>query len=106
MMENLTSKFIDGALNLANAAKDNAGKAFDEMVKAGKISKEEGQKLYNEFMTKFETNAGEYNKKFKLEVVKIVEELGFIRKQQFEELEERLKKVEIYLNEIAKKEKK
>lgn len=105
-MQDFTSKMIDGALNFALLTRENAEKVFNEFVKSGKISREEGQKLVAEFMAKFDAETANMSRRIKDELKKYVEDFGFATKKEMEELSDRLRKLEHHINEIHKKNKK
>ncbi|HOT74423.1 MAG TPA: hypothetical protein PK467_01440 [Candidatus Wallbacteria bacterium] len=102
-MDDFSSKIINNALNFAFMTRDTAEKIFAEFVKAGKVSKEESQKLMADFLSKFETEAANLNQKLKAEIKKAIEEFGFVKKDEFDDLNARVKRMETYINELHKK---
>jgi len=102
-MDEFSAKIFDNALNFAFMTKDTAEKIFAEFVNAGKLSKEEGRKLMEDFLKKFETEAASLNLKLKSEIKKAIEEFGFVTKPEFEDLNARLTRMETYINELHKK---
>ncbi len=102
-MDDFSAKIVNNALNFAFMTKDTAEKIFAEFVNAGKVSKEEGQKLMEDFLKKFETEAANLNQKLKAEIKKNIEEFGFVTKSEFEDLNARVSRIETYINELHKK---
>lgn len=102
-MDDFSAKIVNNALNFAFMTKDTAEKIFAEFVNAGKVSKEEGQKLMEDFLKKFEAEAANLNHKLKAEIKKTIEEFGFITKSEFEDLNARVSRIETYINELHKK---
>jgi|GEM_PF-1072843 len=102
-MDEFSARIMDNALNFAFMTKETAEKVFAEFVKAGKVSKEEGQKLMSEFMNKFENEAANVNQKFRGEIKKVIEEFGFATKAELNELSQKVARLETYINELHKK---
>ncbi len=102
-MDDFSAKIVNNALNFAFMTKDTAEKIFAEFVNAGKVSKEEGQKLMEDFLKKFEAEAANLNQKLKAEIKKTIEEFGFITRSEFEDLNARVSRMETYINELHKK---
>ncbi|VAX22104.1 hypothetical protein MNBD_NITROSPINAE02-701 [hydrothermal vent metagenome] len=85
-----------GAISLS---KDNLKKLTDNLVEIGKVSREEGERLFKEFSE----SADDYKKNMTTQIEevteKVITEAGLARKSEVEELKARVAELESRLKE-------
>ncbi len=92
--ETLLQKLFYAGIGLAYETKESLQKKIDELVEKNKLTKEEGKKILDDFVNKFEEKKEEYEKKLKDFIRKTVEDFKFVKRKDFEELQERVKALE------------
>jgi polyhydroxyalkanoate synthesis regulator phasin len=88
--------FRKAFLSLVGAAAVTAEKAnemIDEFVKKGEITVDEGKKLAKELQEKAEVAQGEFTQKVKKEVENTMSKLGYVKKEEFDNLKNELEKL-------------
>ncbi len=93
-MSDLFKKGIFLGLGAALSGKEKAEKMLDELVKKGDISNSQANEMLQSFIDKGEAKNNEWNNQTKTFLKKNLEELGFVTKEEFEKLENRLKNLE------------
>lgn len=83
-------------LTLVGAAAITAEKAseiVDELVKKGEITVDEGKKMAKELQEKGEVAQEEFGKKVKVEVESTMNKLGYVKKEEFDNLQKQFEEI-------------
>ena len=80
-----------GAVSLS---KENFKKVTDELAEMGKVSKEEGERLFNEFDKSRDDYSQKLNETIETTVKKALDTAGLATRAEVDELRERLSKLE------------
>lgn len=96
-MSDLLKKGIFLGLGAALSGKEKAEKMLDELVKKGDISNSQANEMLHSFIDKGEAKNSEWNNQTKSFLKKNLEELGFVTKEDYDKLENRLQNLEAKL---------
>lgn len=89
-MEDLFKKFLYTGVGLVALTAERLQHAVEEMVDDGKLSKEEGKKVFGGLLEKTETTREEFEERFKAFTTKVIESLNIPTRDEMEALEERV----------------
>jgi len=96
-MEDLFKKFLYTGVGLVALTAERLQHAIEEMVDDGKLSKEEGKKVFGGLLEKTETTREEFEERFKAFTTKVVEGLNIPTRDEMEALQERVAVLEAKL---------
>lgn len=98
-MENLFKKFLHTGVGFVSIATEKFKKAIDELVKDGKMSETEGEKIVTDFAKKSEDHRKEFEKEFGEAVEKVIKNLKFAKKEEYDKLIKRVENLEKLITE-------
>lgn len=96
-MEDLFKKFLYTGVGLVALTAERLQQAIEEMVDDGKLSKEEGKKVFGGLLEKTETKREEFEERFKAFTTKVIEGLNIPTRDEMEALQERVAVLEAKL---------
>ncbi len=106
-MEDLFKKFLYTGVGLVSLTAEKLQESIDELVGKGKISKDEGKKIINDFFENAESKKDEFEAKLKEVAENVVGSISFPSSKEFQALIDRIevleKKLGIEPVETAKK---
>lgn len=89
-MEDLFKKFLYTGVGLVALTAERLQSAIEELVDDGKLSKEEGKKVFGGLMEKTETKREEFEERFKAFTTSVIESLNMPTRDDMEALQERI----------------
>ncbi len=96
-MEDLFKKFLYTGVGLVALTAERLQSAVEEMVDDGKLSKEEGRKVFGGLLEKTEAKREEFEDRFKAFTQKVIEGLNLPTRDEVEALQERVAVLEAKL---------
>ncbi|MYL34677.1 hypothetical protein GLW08_14515 [Pontibacillus yanchengensis] len=93
-MSDLLKKGFFIGIGAAVNGKEKASKMLDELIEKGQISPGEARDMLNSFKEKGEEQNKQWNSKSQDYFRDTIKELGFVTKEEYEQLELRVKKLE------------
>jgi polyhydroxyalkanoate synthesis regulator phasin len=102
-MENAFKNFFYTGVGFISIAADKFKKAVDELVKDGKLSKEEGKKIVDDFIKSSDERKSEFESTFKNVIEDTIEKLKFASKEEVEKLKNRITVLENLINKNTNK---
>lgn len=102
-MEDLFKKFLYTGVGLVALTAERLQSAIEELVDDGKLSKEEGKKVFGGLLEKTEEKREEFEERFKAFTTKVVENLNLPTREEHEALLERIATLEAKLEKTTTK---
>jgi polyhydroxyalkanoate synthesis regulator phasin len=96
-MEDLFKKFLYTGVGLVALTAERLQQTIEEMVDDGKLSKEEGKKVFGGLLEKTESTREEFEERFKAFTSKVIEGLNIPTRDEMEALQERVAVLEAKL---------
>jgi polyhydroxyalkanoate synthesis regulator phasin len=96
-MEDLFKKFLYTGVGLVALTAERLQSAIEELVDDGKLSKEEGKKVFGGLLEKTESRREEFEDRFKAFTQKVIESLNLPSHDEIEALQERVAVLEAKL---------
>ena len=97
-MKSLLEKSLVLGLGTFSLTKEKAEKFLRDLEERGEVTATEGKKLLNELMEKGEQEKIALQDTIQHQVGEIMKNLGYIRKEEYSNLEERVKELEARLS--------
>lgn len=97
-MKGLLEKSLVLGLGTFSLTKEKAEKFLRDLEERGEVTAAEGKKLLNELMEKGEQERIALQETIQNSVREVMKNLGYIRKEEYTTLEERVKELEARLN--------
>ncbi len=96
-MEDFFKKMLHTGVGLVSRTAEKLQETVDELVGEGKISKEEGKKIVDDFLNNAEAKKDEFESKMKQAADNVVDNLKFPTKNDYDELLKRVEALEAKL---------
>ncbi|MCB0837964.1 MAG: hypothetical protein KDD63_13705 [Bacteroidetes bacterium] len=96
-MEDLFKKFIYTGVGFAALTAEKLQEAVDELVGKGKISKDEGKKIVDDFFENTETKKEEFERKLKEAAENLMDKISLPTKSEFDDLKKKVEELEAKL---------
>ncbi len=93
-MENFIRKSFLAGIGFLSLTEEKFRKNMEEFIKQGEISEKEGKELINRFKEKYKDFFNDIEKKINIQVEKVIEKSGLVRKSDLEKIEKKLKELE------------
>lgn len=93
-MEDFFKKFLYTGVGLVSMTAEKLQEAVDDLVGEGKMSKEEGKKIVDEFINNAEAKKDEFESKMKQAADDVASNLKFPTKKDLQSLLERIEAIE------------
>jgi polyhydroxyalkanoate synthesis regulator phasin len=100
-MEDLFKKFLYTGVGLVALTAERLQSAVEELVDDGKLSKEEGRKVFGGLLEKTETTREEFEERFKAFTTKVIESLNLPTHDDIEALQDRIATLEAKLEKAS-----
>jgi len=94
MMKDLLHKILYTGIGFAALTEEKAHEIVAEMEQQGEVSGEEGKKLAQELIDKAKSQSQEFRKAVTEEVDKVAGHLGWVRREEFDQLRQRVEEME------------
>ena len=89
----LRKSFLAG-IGFLSLTEEKFRKNMEEFIKQGEISEKEGKELINRFKEKYKDFFNDIEKKINIQVEKMIEKSGLVRKSDLEKIERKLQELE------------
>ncbi len=93
-MENFIRKSFLAGIGFLSLTEEKFRKNMEEFIKQGEISEKEGKELINRFKEKYKDFFNDIEKKINIQVEKVIEKSGLVRKSDLEKIEKKIKELE------------
>ena len=93
-MEDLFKKFLYTGVGFVSMTAEKLQESIDELVGKGKISRDEGRKIIDDFMGSAESRKEEFEQKLKEAAENVLDKFAFVGKSEFEDLVKRVEELE------------
>jgi len=93
-------QMLYAGIGLAAITKEKAEEIIAELVKKGEMSSEEGKDLLNTLMNRIQEESDRLREKINQQVDHAINSMNLVRKQDLDEILQRLEKLEKKLHEI------
>lgn len=98
-MEDLFKKFLYTGVGLVSMTAEKLQESIDELVGKGKISKDEGKKILDDFFDGAESKKDEFESKLKAVAEDVVNSISFPSVKEFQAMKDRIEELEKKLSE-------
>ena len=102
-MDSILKKFLYTSVGFVSIAGEKMTKMIEELIEDGKLSKEEGKSILDDFLKSSESRKEEFEETFKNLIDKTIENLRLAKNQDIEEIKTRIDNLEKLVKEKQKK---
>ncbi len=89
-MEKMFKRFLHTSVGFATLAKDKMTKLIEELIAEGRLSKDEGAKIINDYKSHSDEQRQDFDSKMKDVIDKTMENLKFVKQKEVEKLRNRI----------------
>ena len=100
IMKDILHKILYTGIGFAALTEEKAREIVAEMEQQGEVSGEEGKKLAQELIDKAKHQSREFHKTVTEEVDKVAGRLGWVRRDEFDRLKQRVEEMENRIEEM------
>ncbi|MEO1434725.1 MAG: hypothetical protein AAFV80_04265 [Bacteroidota bacterium] len=96
-MEDLIKKLVSNGMNLMSSTIEKVQETIDDLVEKGKVSREEGKKIVDDFLKKSESRRKDFDGKLRETFGSVMDNLPKSLRQELDEVKSRLDIIEAKL---------